>query len=83
MVSSQIQQWALTLGAFKHTIRHKPESKMAETSCHLYSTSKYLILLTNHLCECIFTANFMKHEQIKILVYFVVDLFRLAEYCQN
>ena len=29
MASSWIQCWALTLGAYKYTIRHKPGSKMA------------------------------------------------------
>ena len=76
MSSSRIQRWALTLGAYKYTIRHKPGSKMAHADglSRLPLPSSVpvpgdLILLTNHLSECIITAN---HIQIKTLFYLVL-----------
>ena len=70
MASSWIQHWALTLGAYKTTIQHKPGSKMAHADGlsrlplqHKPSSVPVpgdLILLTNHLSERIITANHIK-----------------------
>ena len=70
MASSRIQRWALTLGAYKYTIRHIPGSKMAHADglSHLPLPHKPssvpvpedLILLTNHLSEGIITTNHIK-----------------------
>ena len=70
MASSWIQRWALTLGAYKCTIRHKPGSKMAhDDGLSLLSLPHKpsfvhvqgdLTLLTNHLSKCIITANHIK-----------------------
>ena len=70
MAFSQIQHWPLTLGAYKYIIRHKPGSKMAHADGlsrlplpHKPSSvlvPRDLILLTNHLFECMITTSHIK-----------------------
>ena len=74
MASSWIQRWALTLGAYKYTLQHKPGGKMAHADGlsrlqfpHKPSSvpvSGDQILLTNHLSECIITHQSMDRYRL-------------------